>query len=197
MQSVNAGTLNLSGVNNSELFQTGQTMKVPTMESWKDPQIYLSRTALAKSSLSHNDITDFVTGMAEGEIIVGGNGSHQIVLKSGPQKTKLEYETLAQWCVANNAILYRLISESKLNPNNMIGYISYSTKICALVQCFTLVSVLLYDRNYRQPKTQNCFRWGTDVPPLQNVDLIPRILRSNSNQPQKPGPSQPNGPSQK
>ena len=43
MQLVNAGTLNLSGVNNSTLFQTGQTMNVPAMESWKDPQIYLSR----------------------------------------------------------------------------------------------------------------------------------------------------------
>ena len=61
MQSVIAGTLNLSGVINSALFQTGQTMNVPTMKSWKDPQIYLSRTALGKSSLSHYDITDFVT----------------------------------------------------------------------------------------------------------------------------------------
>ena len=45
MQLVNAGTLNLSGVNNSTLFQIGQTMNVPAMELWKDPQIYLSRIA--------------------------------------------------------------------------------------------------------------------------------------------------------
>ena len=54
-------------------------MNVPTMESWKDPQIYLSRTALGKSSLSHYDITDFVTGMVEGEIIIRGDGLHQVV----------------------------------------------------------------------------------------------------------------------
>ena len=49
-------------------------------------------------------------------------------MKSGPKKPKLENETLAHWCVANNAILYRLICESELNPNNMLDYISYSTK---------------------------------------------------------------------
>lgn len=93
--------------------------------------------------------------------------------------------TLAQWCVANNAILYRLVSESKLNPSNMLDYISYSTKICELVQRFTLVSVFLYDRNYRELQAQNGFRWGTDVPHLQNVHLIPRIPRSTYNQTQK------------
>ena len=86
MQSVNARTLNLSGVNNSALFQIGQTIIVPTMESWKDPQIYLSRTALGKSSLSQYDITYFVTGIVEEEIIVRGNGSHQVVLNSGTKK---------------------------------------------------------------------------------------------------------------
>ena len=199
-QSVNAGTLNSSGMNNGALFQNGQiisgNMNVPTIESWKDPQIYLSRAALGKSSPSHYDITDFVTGMVEEEVVVGGNGSHQVVLKSGPKKPKLENVTLAQWCVANNAILYKLVSESKLNTNNMLDYISYSTKVCELVQRFTLVSVLLYDRNYRQLQAQNGFRWGTDVPHLQNVHLIPRIPRPNGNQTQTGGPSQPSKPHQ-
>ena len=191
--SFNAGTLNISGINNSAPFQTGQSVSinVPTVESWRDPQVYLSRTALGKSPHSHYDITDFVTGMVEEDVVVGGNGSQQVVLKSGPKKPKLENVTLAQWCEANNAILYRLVCESKLHPNNMLDYISYSTKICELVQRFTLVSVLLYDRNYRQLQAQNGFRWGTDVPHLQNVHLIPRIPRSNNNQPQKGGPSQP------
>ena len=43
-QSVNAGTLNSSGMNNGALFQNGQStsgnMNVPTIESWKNPQIY-------------------------------------------------------------------------------------------------------------------------------------------------------------
>ena len=164
---------------------------MPTVEPWRDPQVYLSRTALGKSPHSHYDVTDFVTGMVEEEVVVGGNGFQQVVLKSGPKKPKLENVTLAQWCVANNAILYRLVCESKLHQNNMLDYISYSTKICELVQRFTLVSVLLYDRNYRQLQAQNGFRWGTDVPHLQNVHLIPRIPRSNNNQPQKGGPSQP------
>ena len=76
----------------------------------------------------------------------------------------------------------------------MLDYISYSTKVCALVQRFILVSVLLYDRNYRQLQAQNGSRWGTDVPHLQNVHLIPRIPIPNGNQPQTGGPSQSNGP---
>ena len=100
-------------------FKNGQgisgNMNVPTIESWKDPQIYLSRAALGKSSPSQYDITDFVTGMVEEEVVVRGNGSHQVVLKSGPKKPKLENVTLAKWCEANNAILYRLVGESKLN----------------------------------------------------------------------------------
>lgn len=173
--------------------QTGQSVNknVPTVESWRDPQIYLARAAFGKSPPSHLDITDFVTGNVEEEIIVGGNGSQQVVLKSGPKKPKLENVTLAQWCVANNAILYKLVCESKLHPNNILDYISYSTKICELVQRFTLLSVLLYDRNYRQLQAQNGFRWGTDVPHLQNVHLIPRMPRSDANQPQKTGPPHP------
>ena len=188
-QSVNAGTLNISGINNSAPFQTGQSVSinVPTVESWRDPQVYLSRIALGKSTHSYYDITDFVTGMVEEEVVVEKNGSQQVVLKSGPKKPKPENVTLAQWCVANNTILYRPVCESKLNPNNMLDYISYSTKICELVQRFTLVSVLLYDRNNRQLQAQNGFRWGTDVPHLQNVNIIPRVPRSNNNQPQMGG----------
>ena len=88
---------------------------MPTIESWKDLQIYLSRTKLVKSSLFHYGITDFVTGMVEEGVIVGGNGSHQVVLKSGLKKPKLENVTRAKWCIVNNAILYRLVGESNIN----------------------------------------------------------------------------------
>ena len=60
-----------------------------------DPQISFQITALGKSPLSHYDITDFVTRMVEEKVVVGGNGSHQVALKSGPLKPKLENVTLA------------------------------------------------------------------------------------------------------
>lgn len=146
----------------------------PSNHSWRDPQIYLSAAASGKSAPSFHDITDFVTGMVEEEIIVGGSGSQQIVLKTGPKKIKLENVSLAQWSVANLGILYKLIEEGKLNSHNILDYLSYTTKVCQLVQRFNLVSVLLYDREYRKLQSVHDFRWGTDVPHLHSVHLQPR-----------------------
>lgn len=159
------------------LLQNSLSSNGPSSQSWRDPQIYLSAAAAGKSVPSCYDITDFVAGNVEEEIIVGGNGAQQVVLKTGPKKPKLENVTLAQWCVANNAILYKLIGESKLNASNILDYLSYTTKICQLVQRYSLVSVLLYDREYRRLQSEHNFRWGTDIPHLQSVHLQPRIAR--------------------
>ena len=117
----------------------------PQTQSWKDPQIYLSSAANGKSASLHYDIVDFVSGHVEEEIIVGGSGSHQVVLKSGPKKPKLENVSLAQWTIANLAILYKLNGEAKLTGDGILDYLSYTTKVCQLVQRYNLVSVLLYD----------------------------------------------------
>lgn len=162
------------------LLQNSLDSNGPSSQSWRDPQIYLSAAAVGKSVPSCYDITDFVAGNVEEEIIVGGNGAHQVVLKTGPKKPKLENITLAQWCVANNAILYKLVGESKLNACNILDYLSYTTKICQLVQRYSLVSVLLYDREYRRLQSEHNFRWGTDIPHLQSVHLQPRIARQIS-----------------
>ena len=146
-------------------------------QPWRDPQIYLQAAASGKSSLSYHDITDFVAGNVEEEIIVGGNGSQQVILKSGPKKPKLESVTLAQWSVANLAILYRLLGEGKLEASNILDYLSYTTKICQLVQKFNLVSVLMYDREYRKLQATHHFRWGTDIPHLHSVHLQARPVK--------------------
>ena len=82
-------------------------------DSWRDPQIYLQAAASGKSSPSYYDITDFITGNVEEEILVGGNGPQQVILRPGPKKPRLGTVTLAQWSVANLAILYRLLGEAK------------------------------------------------------------------------------------
>ena len=146
-------------------------------QSWRDPQIYLQAAASGKSSPSYYDVTEFVTGNIEEEIVVGGNGSQQDILKSGPKKPKLESVTLAQWFVANLAILYRLLGEGKLEVPNILDYLSYTTKICQLVQKFNLVSVLVYDREYRKLQATHGFRWGTDIPHLHSVHLQARPVR--------------------
>ena len=55
--------------------------------SWRDPQIYLAAASSGKSVPTCCEIADFVSSSVEEEIVVGSNGSHQVVLKSGPQKT--------------------------------------------------------------------------------------------------------------
>lgn len=158
-------------------------VNTPQTQSWKDPQIYLSSAANGKSAFTHYDIVDFVSGNVEEEIIVGGSGSHQVIVKSGPKKPKLENVSLAQWTVANLAILYKLQGENKLTSEGILDYLSYTTKICQLVQRYSLVSVLLYDREYRKLQCSHEFRWGTDVPHLHSVYLQPRIPRQGNTAP--------------
>ena len=92
----------------------------PPVQSLKDPQIYLSSAANGKSASSHYDIVDFVSGNVEEEIVVGGSGSNQAVLKSGP---KLENVSLAQQTMANLAILYKLNGEAKLTGDGILDYL--------------------------------------------------------------------------
>lgn len=106
--------------------------------------------------------------------MLGGQGDQQIVVKSGPKKPRLENLTLSQWSVANLAILYKLVSEQKLLGSSLMDYLSYSTKIYQLVQRYSLVSVLLFDREYRKLQSSMKFRWGTDVQHLSNIHLQPR-----------------------
>ena len=145
--------------------------------SWHDPQIYIASASSGKSASSYYEITDFVSNNVEEEIIVGSNGSQQIVVKSGPKKPKLEQISLSQWSVANLAILYKLVEEGKINSANILDYLSYTTKICQLVQRYSLASILHYDKEYRQMQAKHNFRWGTDIPHFQTVHLIPRAPR--------------------
>ena len=181
LEQVQSGVeLNGSSINNNVLNQSASVNQLPTSvlsQSWKDPQIYLESAATGKSAPTHYDITDFISSTVEEEIIVGGNGSQQVVVKSGPRKPKLENVSLAQWSVANLAILYKLVAEGKLHGGNILDYLSYTTKICQLVQKYTLVSVLLYDREYRQLQARHDFRWGTDVPHFHTIHLLPRTSR--------------------
>ena len=99
------------GINESSgsLLTGGENVaQTPVNHSWKDPQIYLSSAANGKSASTPYDIVDFVSGEDGRRNYWGGTGAHQVVLKSGPKKPRLENVTLAQWTIANLAILYRL-----------------------------------------------------------------------------------------
>ena len=105
---------------------------------------------------------------------MGGTGSHQVVLKSGGQ-TNPNLKT-----TANLAILYKLHGEAKLTGDGILDYLPYMTKVCQLVQRYNLVSVLLYDREYRKLLCAHDFQWDTYVPHLDSVYLQPRIPCPNN-----------------
>ena len=129
---------------------------------WNDPQIHIA-SATGKSTSTFYDVCDFVPHSLDEELVVGGQGEHQVVIKSGPKKPKLESLTLSQWSIANLAILYKLVNEGKLVGPSLMDYLSYTTKVYQLIQRFSLVSVLLFDREYRKLQGSMNFRWGTDV----------------------------------
>ena len=142
--------------------------------SWNDPQIHIS-SASDKSVSNYIDICDFVQStMVEEDVILGGQGDHQIVVKSGPNKPRLDNLTLSQWSVANLSILYKLVNDNKLGGTALMDYLSYTTKVYQLVQRFGLVSVLVFDREYRKLQASMGFRWGTDVQHLHTLFLQPR-----------------------
>ncbi|CAC5408595.1 unnamed protein product [Mytilus coruscus] len=118
------------------------------------------------------------------ERIVSESGSGQLILKSGPDKPKLESLNVSQWSMANLAILYKLLEEGRLAQNNILDYLSYATRTYQLFLSHDVTSVFFYDRGYRRLQYLHKFRWGTDVPHIQTVFL--KSKGSNSNKFSKP-----------
>ena len=150
--------------------QSDPNTVTPSQLSWNDPQIHIS-LALGKSVTGFLDICDFVQCTVEEEVVLGGQGNQQIIVKSGPKEPKFESLTLSQWSVATLSILYKLVGENKLVSSALMDYLSYTTKVYQLVQWFSLVSVLLTDREYRKLQASMGFRWGTDVQHLYTLFL--------------------------
>ena len=144
-----------------------------TQPAWNDPQIHIA-SATGKSVSPYYDICDFVPSTMEEEVIIGGNGEQNIVVKSGPKKPHLENITLSQWSVANMAILYKLLGEGKLQGTALLDYLSHTTKIYQFIQRYSVPSVFQYDRECRKLQAAMGFRWGTDVQHLHKLHLIPR-----------------------
>ena len=68
------------------LLQSSLDSNGPSSHSWGDPQLYLSAAAAGKSVPSCYDITDFVAGNVEEEILDGGNGAS--CFKNRPKETQ-------------------------------------------------------------------------------------------------------------
>ena len=181
-----AGATGASSLFGGQPQRQPQPPAVGNTTSWQDPRIYLAAAAVGKSTC-HHDIADFVAKDSVCEDVVAGthDGTH-IVVKSG-SKPKLDNITLSQWSIANLAILYVLLGEGKLLPDDILDYLSYSTKVYELTQRYENTSVYLYDREYRKLQACHGFRWGTDIPHLQTIRLIPRVSHSD----RRPRPQHP------
>ena len=154
--------------------------------TWQDPQVYLMAASVGKSTLQYHDIADFINkDNVHEEVIAGADEGTQIVIKSG-SKPKLDSITISQWSIANLAILYVLVGEGKLVGQAVLDYLAYTTKIYQLTQRYENTSVYFYDREYRKLQSCHGFRWGCDIPHLQTVQLIPRVLRNANGNDKRP-----------
>ena len=52
-----------------------------------------------------------------------------------------------------------------------MDYLSYTNKVYQLIHRYSLVSVLLFDREYRKLQASMGFQWGTDVQHLHKLFL--------------------------
>ena len=151
--------------------------ELPGMLSWQNPQIHLQPVSVTGS---FHDITDFVDNMpTETDKVVSSTDDYQLICRSGPRKTKLENLAVNQWSVANIAILHKLVQDGMLPLSQVFDYMSYTTYLYRLMNAYDLVSVYMYDREYRRLQHAHKFRWGTVVGHLSTQHL--RLRQSKEN----------------
>lgn len=86
---VTNGGSNAGTVTDQQRFLTPSgTVPQATQPSWSDPQIHIA-SATGKSTVAFYDICDFVPHTVDEDLVVGGQGDQQLVVKSGPKKPKL------------------------------------------------------------------------------------------------------------
>lgn len=123
------------------------------MYSWQDPQIYL-KSLVPSNSSNYLDIVD------QSERVLSNNDDGQLIFKSGPAKPKLESISISQWSVANLGIMHKLLQDSSLHHDQILDYLSYTTRIYQLFSSHEVKSVYFYDREYRRLQHNHKFRWG-------------------------------------
>lgn len=133
---------------------------------------------LPQQKAKYLDIIEYVQSTryeaAEEEQVLGGGEGHQIILKTSTRKVKLEQVSPMQWSAANVRVLMELLRQGRLRESAMFDYLAYTIKVSELADRYTWVSVLHFDRAYRQLQAQHGFRWGSDSPHLGTLHLQPR-----------------------
>lgn len=133
-----------------------------------DPLTYLLPPATTKFL----EITNFIQFEdCEEEQELWENGTNKVVLKATSKKVKLENVTPMQWSAANIRILFELIREGKLKTGHIWDYLAYTVKISEMTSIYTWGSVLRYDHAYRRAQAAVGFRWASDSPYVDKMNL--------------------------
>ena len=123
------------------------------------------------------DIMDFLPKRSpydtspDGNTVIVQQGDGSLFVE--PQMTKekqLEKVSWQQWNEANLLIMQKLMQEG--TPAG--EYMTYSIIIFQLSQKYDWVSVLKFDREYRKKQANSGRPWGSDMPFLRDIILIPK-----------------------
>ena len=125
------------------------------------------------------DVTDFVekgiySSQQDDQHCISSNDSFSVILKQA-KTVKLEEVTPMQYMGASLRILMELLNSGELNNDKTLEYLGYLAKVSQLAEGHTWLSVLFYDRAYRQMQAQCGYSWGWDTPHLNTVHLKPRV----------------------
>ncbi|OWF37875.1 hypothetical protein KP79_PYT05561 [Mizuhopecten yessoensis] len=92
-----------------------------------------------------------------------------VEFRIGKQKA-LDKVTIEQWGYANIRIMNKLFQDGTLS--NSVDYFNYSATIFRLASKYVWLSVLLYDRKFRELQVTEGFQWGTHHQDLMDLNLI-------------------------
>lgn len=107
----------------------------------------------------------------KGHIVeIGGGARIQIDRKKVP----LSQVTLEQWGFASLSILTELMRTGELSPLEIKGYINYTQCIFRLASNHIWHSVLLYDKEYRDLRSKEGFKWDEPQKDLRDFHLVPK-----------------------
>jgi hypothetical protein len=113
-----------------------------------------------------------VRGTQDSEEIIHSGKGLNLVLQTTAKKVTPDKLSVGQWTGANARVLQKLISEGRLNAQQLDDYLDYNRKIGDLLQLYTAGSVFMLDNNHRleiHEKPSRC--WSEIDSTLQNAHL--------------------------
>jgi hypothetical protein len=129
------------------------------------------------SQKQYYDIVDFLPKRSpydvspEGKtVIVQREDGSLAVEPNGAKEKALEKVSWPMWTEANMQIMAKLMGEG-VKPQD---YMTYTVIISQLAQKYEWSSVLIYDREYRKKQANSGRPWGSDIPILRDVTLVPK-----------------------